>query len=146
MLNSRSVSRFSLIAIWAIVLSSLAAAQSAPSRETVIPSTDGVIEGEPTVRVDVTSTGATRHQLDSREAAQNRLEIKVVDGRYFWASRENRPLTVSPAGEYVYLSSAEPGQYIRFRKIDNRLSYVEHLDVGSGSVTYWGELRVVLGK
>jgi hypothetical protein len=35
---------------------------------------------------------------------------------------------------------------VRLRRINEKLTYVEHLDMGSRSVTYWGELRVVLPK
>jgi len=35
---------------------------------------------------------------------------------------------------------------VRFRRLGERLSYVEHVDLDLGSVTYWGELRIVLDK
>lgn len=112
-----------------------------------IPADASALEGLPTVRIDATEEKATRRQLDGAEAVKSSLKIRIVDGRYYWASREDRPLTLSTAGEFTYLSSAtEPGQYIRFRQIDDRISYVEHVDMASGSVTYWGELRIVIGK
>ena len=46
----------------------------------------------------------------------------------------------------LYLSSTEPGTYVRFTELGNRLLYVEHLDMPFGSVTFWGEARVVFGK
>jgi hypothetical protein len=70
----------------------------------------------------------------------------VDHGRYVWASRENAPLILSSSGEFTYLSSSKPGNYVRFRQVNNRITYVEHLDTAHGSVTYWGELRVVLGN
>jgi hypothetical protein len=45
---------------------------------------------------------------------------------------------------YTHLSSTEPGTYVRFTERGNRLLYVEHLDMPFGSVTFWGELRIVL--
>ena len=65
---------------------------------------------------------------------------------YYWASQGNRPLTLSTAGDMTYFSSAEPGRYVRLRRINDTLTYVEHLDMGSRSVTYWDELRVGLQK
>ena len=46
----------------------------------------------------------------------------------------------------MYLSSTEPGRYVRIRRLNDRLAYVEHLDTTLGTVTYWGELRVVVGQ
>jgi hypothetical protein len=112
----------------------------------VIPDNATALEGLPTARLDVTSEGAKRQRLDRDQAANQALEIRIVDGRYYWTSRENRPLTLTTSGEFTYLTSTEPGKYVRFRKIDDRLSYVEHVDMDFGSVTYWGELRIVLGK
>jgi hypothetical protein len=44
------------------------------------------------------------------------------------------------------LTSAEPGRYVRFKRINDRIAYVEHVDTAFGSVTYWGELRIVLDR
>jgi hypothetical protein len=112
----------------------------------VIPANATVLEGQPSIRLDVTENKATRHRLDSTEAANERLRITVVDGLYYWTSHDNRPLTLSTSGEFTYLSSTEPGRYIRFRKINDKISYVEHVEGNVGSVTYWGELRIVVGK
>jgi len=51
------------------------------------------LEGLPTARLDATSEGAKRQRLDRDQAANQALHIKIVDGRYYWTSRENRPLT-----------------------------------------------------
>jgi hypothetical protein len=70
------------------------------------------------------------------------LTIRVVDGQFYWTSRENRPLRLSQSGEFTYLAS-DPGRYIRFTRLDDQIGYVEHLDAAWGSVTWWGELRIV---
>jgi hypothetical protein len=111
-----------------------------------IPGNATVLEGTPTVRVEVSQEGARRRMLSPTEAAAETLSIRVKDGRMFWASQGDRPLTLTSAGDMTYLSSAEPGRYVRLRRINDKLTYVEHLDMGSRSVTYWGELRVVLAK
>ena len=111
-----------------------------------IPGNATALEGTPTVRVEVSQDGATRRTLSRTEAAAETLSIRVKDGRMFWASRGDRPLTLTSAGDMTYLSSAEPGRYVRLRRINDKITYVEHLDMGSRSVTYWGELRVVLQK
>jgi hypothetical protein len=123
----------------------LGQAQS-PNGALAIPPNATALEGLPQVRIDVTKDGATRHELDRTEAVRDRLTIEIVDGRLYWAGGEDRPLIVTSANEFVYLSSSEPGKYVRVRRLNGRLTYIEHVDMPLGSVTFWGELRMVLGK
>jgi hypothetical protein len=120
--------------------------QESPGPQRVeIPATATTLEGTPTVRVDSAEAGATRHVLTAPEAATSRLTVRLVDGRYYWSSRGNRPLQETISGGFTYLSS-DPGHYIRFTRLNDKISYAEHVDQGSRSVTWWGELRIVTGK
>lgn len=110
-----------------------------------IPATATTLEGIPTVRIDSAEGGTTRHVLSASEAAKSRLTVGLVDGLYYWTSRGNRPLERSSSGELTYLSS-DPGHYIRFTRLNDKISYAEHVDLVSGSVTWWGELRILAGK
>jgi hypothetical protein len=116
-------------------------AQGAPA----IPTNATALEGVPRVRVDVTREGATRRQLDEAEAIRQRLRITIRDGRFYRGS-DQRPLLVTTTGEFIYLSTQQPGKYVRVWKLDDRFTYVEHMDMPFGSVTFWGELRVVLER
>jgi hypothetical protein len=109
-----------------------------------IPKT-ATLEGIPSVRIESTEQGSKRRVLGKAEASENRLSIQVKNGQFYWASRENRPLEVDSSGGFTYLSS-KPGSYIKFTKVNDKISYVEHVDQGLNSVTYWGELRIVIGK
>ena len=130
-----------------LVLSTRAGAQSsATAQPPTLPKEATTLTGSPTVRVDTTPEGTSRRQLTAAEAKEHGLKISIVNGRYFWTNRQNEPLTVRQSGEFTYLSSKDPGQYVRFRRINDRLAYVEHLDMGLGSVTYWGELQISLDK
>jgi hypothetical protein len=115
-----------------------------PANGVVIPPAATVLEGTPTVRIDSAAGATTRRLLDQTEATKSRLRVSVIDGQYYWTSRENRLLRLNSAGAFTYLSS-EPGQYIRFTRIKDRITYVEHVDNELGSVTWWGELRIVTG-
>jgi hypothetical protein len=143
---SRTTHTIAMVAALAILSWASASRGQTASAISVIPNNATALEGLPTARLDATSDGAKRHKLDRGQASNQALQIKIVDGRYYWTSRKNRPLTLTTSGEFTYLTSTEPGQYVRFRTINDRLSYVEHVDMGFGSVTYWGELRIVLGK
>lgn len=109
-----------------------------------IPADATTLEGTPTVRIDSAEGGTTRRILTAAEAAQSRLTINVVDGEYYWTSRGNRPLRLRSSGEFTYLSS-EPGKYIKLTRLNDKIAYVEHVDLAFGSVTWWGEMRIVLG-
>jgi hypothetical protein len=110
-----------------------------------LPAGAATLEGIPTVRIDTSQKGARRKVLTAAEAKQDRLMINKVGGQYFWANRENKLLQLNSSGPYTYLS-AEPGSYVRLTRINDRIDYVEHLDSPLGSVTWWGELRIVVGK
>lgn len=117
----------------------------APLEQIGVPRTATTLEGQPDVRVETTASTAVRRELSAREAADSRLTISIRDGRLYWGAQE-RPLIVDSAGEFVYLSSEQPGHYIRLRRVNDRLTYVEHVDLGARTVTYWGELRVLVGR
>ena len=111
-----------------------------------IPQSATALEGVPRVRIDVTQDAADRRVLNTAEAATNELTIRIADGRFYWTSRDNRALALTSSGEFTYLSAKEPGDYVRLRRLNDTLTYVEHVDTPLGSVTYWGELRIVIGK
>jgi hypothetical protein len=127
-----------------LLLACSAGAQDA--RPIAFPPNATALEGLPTVRVETSPEATTRRQLDSEEAAASRLSIEIKDGSFYWSSRDDRRLTLTASGEFTYLSSTEPGRYVRIRRLNDRLTYVEHLDTTLGTVTYWGELRVVVGR
>jgi hypothetical protein len=125
---------------------SAALGQTSAQGEVQIPKGAIALEGTPLVRIESTEDQVTRRQLTDAEVATNRLRIHVENGKYFWTSRGNLPLTLTSSSEFTYLASSEPGKYVRFRRVSDRITYVEHIDTAHGSVTYWGELRIVLGK
>jgi hypothetical protein len=120
------------------------AQEPAPTQPVEIPPSATVLEGVPTSRVDAAEGTTTRHVLDQAEAAKSRLRVTVKDGQYYWTSRDNRLLRLNSSGAFTYLS-ADPGQYIRFTRINDRITYVEHVDTALGSVTWWGEMKIVVG-
>lgn len=122
-------------------------AQAAPGAPATfeIPRTATTLEGIPSVRVDLSAEASQRRVLSKDEAAKNKLNIKVKNGQFFWASQGGEPLALNRQGEFTFLS-ATPGNYISVRKVKDRITYVEHLDNKGQYITYFGELRVVVGK
>jgi hypothetical protein len=139
---TRTMCAVALLALGLCVTAGTAVSQeSALPEGIVIPSTATVLEGMPTVRIDSTESVTTRHLLKPDEADKSRLKVSVIDGRYYWTSRDNRLLQLDSSGPFTYLSS-EPGRYIRFRRLNDHIAYVEHIDTPVGSTTWWGELRI----
>jgi hypothetical protein len=142
---SSKVARLAAGVCAALLATQAVAGQTQAPGAVEIPKTATALEGTPTVRIDSTASGTARTVLSKTEASQHKLAVKMVDGKPVWASQGGRPLNLDVADGYTYLSS-DPGHYIRLRKLKDRISYVEHLDSDPGHVTYWGELRIVLGK
>ena len=128
-----------------LVVPSSLGQETPPPQRVEIPGSATSLEGIPTVRIDSAEGTTTRQLLDAAEAAKARLTVRVIDGQFYWTTRGDRLLRLNSSGEFTYLSS-EPGQYIRLTRINDKISYVEHVDLPSGSVTWFGELRIVVGK
>jgi hypothetical protein len=142
-LTSRGIIVGVAIACLAAAASHSPGQEAAQPQKVEIPAGAATLEGIPAVRIDSAEAGTTRRVLSAAEAAKARLAVTIVDGQYYWTNRGNRPLRLSSSGEFTYLSS-EPGQYIRITRVKDKISYVEHVDQAYGSVTWWGELRIVL--
>jgi len=147
-LERRTRRRLAMIAVavsWVLAAGAVVAQNRSPGGS-ILPRDATALEGRPTVRVETTSEAVTRRQLDSGEAAANRLRIQIEDGAFYWSSRGNRRLAPSESGGFTYLSSADPGRYVRITRLNDRFTYMEHVDTTQGSVTFWGELRIIAGK
>jgi hypothetical protein len=135
-----------LVAVALLVAGTLLAQKPERSSGVSFPANAQVLEGLPDVRVEATKDRVVRRTLDAAEAAKSRLTITIVNGQFYRGARTGTPLTVTTAGSFTYLSSTEPGRYIRIQELNNTLSYVEHVDMAFSHVTYWGALRVVVEK
>ena len=122
----------------------LSAAQNVPMK-IEIPADAIRLEGMPRVRIDEEETRATRRVLQPAEASKERLVVRMRNGEFFWETRDNQPLKLNLSGEFTYLST-DPGHYIRLSRVGNKITYVEHVEMDSRSVTWRGELTIVLGK
>lgn len=129
-----------------IIVIAAAAARSAQAQDPAqllgIPKTV-TLEGMPTVKVETSEDGTARQQLNPQEAAQHPLRLRFKDGTPF--GQGNDPLQIRVSDGFTYVTT-KPGSYIRLRRLNDRITYVEHLDQGPKSVTYWGEIRLGLGK
>lgn len=110
-----------------------------------LPRSATALEGRPAVVVTSGYAGTEKKVLTPQEARKNRLLVTVIDGRFFWASRENRPLELTTSGAFTYLSG-DAGSYVKFARFGKKIVYMEHATLFLSTITYWGELDVVTGR
>ena len=107
----------------------------------VLQAQDDSFTGAPLVRVDADGNEVKRTELS--EAAGEKYACRIVrkGRRYVWASRDNRELTRSVAGDWTYYVSPEGSGYVKvLTGVTGRpFDYVEHVTGEFKTVTYWGK-------
>ena len=109
-----------------------------------------VIDAIPKSRVVATSEGAQRDVLSGAKQQEFRLIITKVNGKYYWATRENTPLIYTKSGVFHLFIDPKGASYIEvndthtqaesLRPKGARYQYKEHLRSGMfGAFTYFGE-------
>jgi hypothetical protein len=83
-------------------------------------------------------------------AVNLRCVISEIDGRFYWASRDNKELTRHRGGSFVTYAAVDGSGYVRIIEpsfkaaasqmslTESKFDYVEHLLLGLRSVTYHG--------
>ncbi len=114
----------------------LLASASAASAETEF-------EGMPHTRVEITLGATTSEAVPRAEREKRRVVITRDGDKYFWASRNNTPLYKLDSGDYVTYVAATGVGYVRVlsarKAIGRNVTYMEHLTVQMGSITYFGK-------
>jgi len=110
-----------------------------------LPAFATALEGIPNTLVTSDSEGTKTVQLSREDVAKTRLLVTIVNGKYYWACRENRPLELRPSGSFTYLFNGPEG-YIKFSRFGNKIVYMEHVSMFLTTLTYWGELKIVTGR
>jgi hypothetical protein len=103
---------------------------------------DTEFEGTPGTKVEVTLGAVSSEKVPKGEALQHRVLITREGDQYFWASRNNTPLYRLDSGDYVTYIAATGVGYVRVlnpsKARGRKVTYMEHLTVQLGSVTYFG--------
>jgi len=103
---------------------------------------DTEFEGTPETRVEVTLGATTSEAVPRAEREKRRVVITREGDQYFWASRNNTPLYKLDSGDYVTYVAATGVGYVRVlsarKAIGRKVTYMEHLTVQMGSITYFG--------
>jgi hypothetical protein len=115
----------------------LLAAVAAPALE----AQDDGFTGTPLVRVDADGDEVKRTELSDAAGEKFACRITRKGRRYVWASRNDRELTRTVAGDWTYYVSPEGSGYVKVLTGagGQPYDYVEHVTGEFKTVTYWGK-------
>jgi hypothetical protein len=104
---------------------------------------DDSFTGTPLVRVDCDENEAKRTELSELAGEKYECRIARKGRRYVWASRGNRELMRSVAGDWTYFISPEGSGYVKVLTgvAGQPYDYVEHVTEAFKTITYWGKRR-----
>ena len=121
--------RFALLALVLAATASLASAAD-----------EVVFTGVPAVRFDVDGHNSTRVDLSDQGAQKYTCRIVQRKKKFYWASRGDRELIRSDAGDFTYYTSPEGTGMIKIAlKPSGKYDYMEQFSSELKTVTYWGK-------
>ncbi len=104
-----------------------------------------VFVGNPRMRFDADGKATTPHEMSGEGAQKYACRIVKSGRKYIWASRDNRELIRSEAGDYTYFISPEGAGYVKIftgkagGKQPGSFDYLEQLSSELKTFTYWGK-------
>jgi hypothetical protein len=111
-----------------------------------------VFRGVPSIRVFATTEQDERQKLDAATAQKNECVIvQRGKNKYFWASRNNAPMTRVDAAQFTYFIHQGGAGYVKVFT-GNRdtakapADYIENINQGFEVVTYWGRANTVVAE
>ncbi len=109
-----------------------------------------IFKGRPITKISEGGTDRTVEQVAKDKAPNLACLISEIDGKYYWASRENVELIPTRGGAFTTYIATNGSGYIRVLEAEMKeaaslmsdaeikFDYVEHLLIGLKSVTYYG--------
>jgi len=109
-----------------------------------------VFKGIPSIKISEAGASRKPEKLKRKEAVNLSCVISKIGNDYYWASRENTPLTRTESGSFITYTASNGSGYIRVIKsggkktaslmseTEKKFDYVEHLLLGLRTITYFG--------
>jgi hypothetical protein len=109
-----------------------------------------IFKGIPSQKISEGGNERFAESLPREKAVNLNCVISEIDGRFYWASRENVELATIRSGAYLTFQAINGSGYIRVLDLgmkekaelaggpEGTFDYVEHLLIGMRSVTYYG--------
>lgn len=114
-----------------------------------------VFSGLPSVKISEGGVERVADDLPREKAVNLGCIISEIDGKYYWATRENREMLRIASGAYITYVAINGAGYVRVldpkfksaaglvSETEVRFDYVEHILQGLVSVTYYGSLKSI---
>ncbi|HUS08443.1 MAG TPA: hypothetical protein VMZ52_19215 [Bryobacteraceae bacterium] len=109
-----------------------------------------VFAGVPSVRVDTAGLDPDARRLSPEDGKKYACRIVARKKKFYWASRGDKELIRSEAGDFTYFISPEGTGYIKIYKgtpggaaPNSLFGYLEQLSSGLKTVTYFGKSTAV---
>ena len=106
-----------------------------------------VFRGVPTVRVFSDPDKDDRQKMEGDVANKNECVIMRRGKKYYWASRQNAPMTRTDVPPFTYFFHNSGAGYVKVYTGERgpataSADYVEHINRGFETVTYWGRVTL----
>lgn len=105
-------------------------------------SSEIVLVGTPTSSTHSNPDGATHGSLSTEERSEFRVVIDQSDGSFRWTSRGDVEMFRRTSGIYDVYVATDGSGYVKVERgelVGSENRYIEHIHVGLGTVTYFGE-------
>ena len=112
-----------------------------------------VFAGIPVIKVSESGVERLPENLPRDKAVNFACVISEIDGKYYWATRDNKEMVRRTSGAFTTYFSVDGSGYVRvvdatakgaaslMSPTEAKFDYVEHLLVGLRSITYYGNAR-----
>lgn len=111
-----------------------------------------VFYGSPSVQIIEGGFDRIAGPIEPSKMDSAKCIVEEIDGKYYWATRDRKPLIRYAAGAYITYIALDGAGYIRtlnplferklvesiMSKTDLMFDYVEHMTLGLRSFTYYG--------
>lgn len=109
-----------------------------------------VFSGRPSVKISEGGTNRTPEQISKSVAHTLECVISQDGESYYWASRGDVPMVRVDAGAFTTFVAVNGSGYVRvvvpamkdaarlMSETEGRFDYVEHMNIGLRSITYYG--------
>jgi hypothetical protein len=112
-----------------------------------------IFTGRPSVKISEGGVSRNVEDLNKDRAINLECVISNLEGKYYWASRENTLLARVESGSFVTFVALNGSGYVRIinpkmksmtalmSETEEKYDYVEHILIGLRSVSYYGKAK-----
>jgi len=109
-----------------------------------------IFSGVPMTKISEGGISRVSQELERKDAINLACVISKIEGKYYWATRENKEMIKFESGAFETYVAVDGSGYVRairqdmkeaatlMDKTEEKYDYVEHLLLALRSVTYYG--------